>query len=465
MFFPRLRHAMEQKSLNFLIVTNIYAPLVNPRAFRWASIAEHWIKKGHVVDVVCAWGNGLQKTELRNGVRIYRVGGPIDHVLREKLSRRPRGKQVEGKDEIAAGNSDSMPSRLDTVLSSAYRLANEALGKVIWPDDAWSWCFPAWRRAYNLLHRGDYHGLISVSFPFSGHLVGYRLKKKLPNLPWIADIGDPFSFFHDKPINNVVLYERMNRYWEGKVLDKADAVTVTSDETEHEYLERFPACSGKTRVIPPLISIPIGNRDDDGLENGNRSIRLVYAGTLYKAIRNPGYLLGLFSGLLQSDLGNRIELHIYGNINDCDQLFMHYKELLGKKIFLHGQVERGIVYRAMQDATLLVNIGNTSSYQLPSKVVEYAGTGKPVLNIYKIHNDSSTQFFSSYGACLNVMDDGKDIAEGVLEDIVQFIKSPPYVNPEAHREFISRYMVDEIAGGYEGLFINRKGVTTPSFIK
>jgi hypothetical protein len=119
----------------------------------------------------------------------------------------------------------------------------------------------------------------------------------------------------------------------------------------------------------------------------------------------------------------------------------------------------------MQDADLLVNIGNTTSYQLPSKVVEYASTGKPVLNIYKIHNDSSTQFFSSYGACLNVMDDGKDIAGGVLEDIVQFIKSPPYVNPETHREFISRYKVDEIARAYEEFFYNRKGVAVPSFIK
>jgi len=435
--------------MNLLIVTYRYSPVVDPRAFRWAAIAEHWAAKGHVVDVVCAWESGLQKKECRNGVRVHRVGGGLDQILRDKLSRCSKDKQVEGKDEHTSVNSGSMPNRRNSLLSSVYRRANNALEKVVWPDHAWSWYFPAWRRAYNLLRRGGYHGLISVSFPFSGHLVGYRLKGKFPNLPWIVDIGDPFSFFQDKPINNVVLYERMNRYWEGKVLEKADAITVTSDGTEHEYLNRFPGCSGKIRVIPPLISIPTGNGDEEGLESSNRTIRLVYAGTLYKAIRNPGYLLGIFSGLIQSDLGNRIELHFYGNINDCDDIFIPYKEWLEKRIFLHGKVERRVAYRAMQGANLLVNIGNTTSYQLPSKVVEYASTRKPVLNIVKFREDSSADYFSSYGACMNVIDNGKGIEGEELTDIVRFIKNPPDVDPEKHRDFISRYMVDEISGKYE----------------
>ena len=447
--------------MNLLIVTYKYAPAVDPRAFRWAAIAENWAAKGHVVDVVCAWESGLQKEEARNGVRVHRVGGPIDQILRDKFSRRPRDRQVEGKDEKIAGNSDSTSNRRDTVFSSLYRCVNQALEKVAWPDHAWSWYFPAWRKAYDLLRGGDHNGMISVSFPFSGHMVGYRLNSKLPNLPWIVDIGDPFSFFHDKPVNNIVLFERMNRSWEGKVLDKADTVTVTSDATKHEYLNRFPACSGKIRVIPPLFSIPTRNGDENGSVSGNQAIRLVYAGTLYKAIRNPGYLLGIFSGLIQTDLGNRIELHFYGNINDCGDIFMPYKEWLGKRIFLHGKVERRIVYRAMQGANLLVNIGNTTSYQLPSKVVEYASTRKPVLNIYKIRNDSSTEFFNSYGACLNVMDDGKDIPGKVLEDIVNFIKTPPYICPDKYRKFISRYMVDEISRRYEELIINRTEGTTP----
>jgi hypothetical protein len=440
--------------MNLLIATYKYAPVVDPRAFRWTAIAEHWTAKGHVVDVVCAWESGLQKKEWRNGVRVHRVGGPMIQIIRDNISRHHSDKEVERNAVQGLGYSESMQRKWDTVLSSVYRHGNKVLEKVVWPDSALSWYFPAWRMAYRLMSCRVYHGLISVSFPFTGHLVGFHLKKKLPTLPWIVDIGDPFSFFQDKPVNNIVLYERMNQYWEGKVLARADAVTVTSDPTMHEYLKRFPACSGKIRVIPPLFSIPNDNRGDEDIGSGNKAIRLVFAGTLYRAIRNPGYLLRLFSRLIQSELGSCIELHFYGNINDCDDIFMPYREWLGKNIFLHGQVERRILYRAMQGATLLVNIGNTTSYQLPSKVVEYASTGKPVLNIYKIPNDSSTEFFTSYGACLNVMDDGKDIAGGMLEDIVRFIKTPPYINPEKHHKFISRYMVDEISRGYEELIIN-----------
>ena len=60
-FLPRLRLAMAEKSLNLLIVTNIYAPLVNPRAFRWASIAEHWIRKGTLSTWCAHGGTGCRK--------------------------------------------------------------------------------------------------------------------------------------------------------------------------------------------------------------------------------------------------------------------------------------------------------------------------------------------------------------------------------------------------------------------
>lgn len=435
--------------MNLLIVTYKYAPAVDPRAFRWTAIAEHWAAKGHVVDVICAWEGGLLKEESLNGVRVHRVGGPILHVLRERLTGSSVGKAVEKNTGQEPGKYGPGQAKRSTVFSSANYLINKVVEKVFWPDYAWTWYFPARREAFRLLRSRPYDGVISVSVPFTSHLVGICLKKNIPDIPWIVDIGDPFSFLRDVRVNNFALYERLNFSCERKVLDKADAITVTTQSTMCEYIKYFPTCSGKIRVIPPLFSISEDYRGDDPASSDGDKIRLVFVGTLYHAIRNPRCLLSLFTRLLQSELGDRLEMHIFGSVNDCGDLFDPYESLIGNKIFLHGTVERRVVYRAMRESNVLVNIGNTTSYQLPSKVVEYASTRKPVLNIVKFGEDSSADFFSSYGACMNVIDDGMGIEGEELADIVRFIKNPPVVDPEKHRDFISRYMVDEISGKYE----------------
>jgi len=435
--------------VDLLIVTYKYAPAVDPRAFRWTAIAEHWAAKGHVVDVICAWECGLPKEETRSGVRVHRVGGPILQLIRERLTGSYVGKVFEKNTGLVPGKSSQGQGKRNTVFSSAYHLINKVVEKVFWPDYAWTWYFPARREAFRMLRSRPCDGVISVSVPFTSHLIGICLKKNIPGIPWIVDIGDPFSFFREIGVNNFALYESLNFSCERKVLDKADAITVTTKSTMSQYLKYFPVCSGKIRVIPPMFSIPGNDRKDDRVFNDGDKIRLVFVGTLYRAIRNPRCLLSLFAGLLQSELGDRVEMHLFGSVNDCGDMFDPYESLIGKKIILHGTVERRMVYRAMREASVLVNIGNTTTYQLPSKVVEYASTGKPVLNIVKIRDDSSADFFSSYGLCMNVIDEGKEFEGEELADIVRFIKNPPVVDPEKHRNFISGYMVDEISGKYE----------------
>ena len=60
----------------------------------------------------------------------------------------------------------------------------------------------------------------------------------------------------------------------------------------------------------------------------------------------------------------------------------------------------------MAEADVLVNIGNRTSYQLPSKVVEYAAFGKPILNFLASPDDSSAVFLSKYPFLLNVWKGG-----------------------------------------------------------
>jgi hypothetical protein len=141
-------------------------------------------------------------------------------------------------------------------------------------------------------------------------------------------------------------------------------------------------------------------------------------------------------------LGDKLEMHFFGNINDCTDSFELYKDLLNKKIFLHGLVNHDIALQAMNEADFLINIGNNTSYQLPSKVVEYASTGKPIINIVKSDKDSTINFFKKYPASLCLVENETKVDSNYISKITEFIKNPPFVEPLVLKIFLENFQIE-----------------------
>ena len=81
----------------------------------------------------------------------------------------------------------------------------------------------------------------------------------------------------------------------------------------------------------------------------------------------------------------------------------------------------------LMSADILVNIGNSVSNQIPSKLFDYISTGKPILNIYKNKNCPSLEILSKYPDVLNVYEENALEESGAVE---QFLKSKHFVNNE-----------------------------------
>jgi len=60
---------------------------------------------------------------------------------------------------------------------------------------------------------------------------------------------------------------------------------------------------------------------------------------------------------------------------------------------VHGFQSRETARQAMTRMDVLVNVGNSTTWQLPSKVVEYYASGKPVLHLAVVKGDAFEQFF------------------------------------------------------------------------
>lgn len=396
-----------------------------------------------MVDVVCCDRTGLPSHEIQNGVNVYRTGGLIigfiNRVIQSVLDK-------THKRPLNSPCPNDRPMRLGS--RSWLRWIHEfTWKKIYWPDYAVLWYFSALRTAKQLLSKHSYDAMISISLPFTGHLVGLAVHRKYPQLHWVMDIGDPFSFMSETPVNNLFLYRKLNKTSEERVLRESNAISVTTKQAMMEYIKHFPENTSKIRVIPPLLSLPSALQCSPQFSSDGK-VRLVFVGTLYRKIRNPDSLLALFRLLLKSKLERCLELHFFGVLGDCSACFEPYNELLGKSIFIHGLVSRSAVIHAMQGAQVLINIGNYTGYQLPSKVVEYAGTGKPIINIAHTFSDSSTEFFANYPASLCLIG---EVDKWDIEKIVEFIESGQVVENEHLDDWLNSFRIDSIAKSYEEL--------------
>ena len=243
--------------MRILIVSHSYRPHLSPRALRWSTIAEYWVRQGHDVDVIAAWLPGMTREESVDGVRVWRVGGSLSERLRNRLRDTDRADKHSNGDKTSAGRS------LRAGLRHVLRIVHDQTWKnLYWPDCSCLWYFPAVYKARAVVPRNDYDVLITSSHPFTGHLIGLQIKKKFDSLPWIVDVGDPFCFERVKPTNNLLLYNRLNYIAEKNIFETADAV---SDSPHSHALHRFLANhSGKPRCNDiNVVSLPdpvFGNR-------------------------------------------------------------------------------------------------------------------------------------------------------------------------------------------------------------
>ena len=423
-----------KQDVNILIISPYYFPNINPRPYRWTRIAEYLASQGHRVTVVCEKQPGYSDKETLNGVVVRRIGSA---ALKSLVYKNSRG--------VVENSGERLGEKLGTLINRII------VKKLYFPDDSFIWYYAGKREAEKVIIEEKTDVLISSSLPFTAHLIGLNLKKKYPHLLWIADSGDPFSLQTEAPLNNHFLYGRLNRYFERQILNKADYVTVTCEQTHRKYIESYPETALKHRVIPPLsssvektdlhtVEMIVGEAAED-------KIRMAYFGKFYEKIR-PAQLLTNFLVKLfmqKPEMKERLEIHIFGDI------FPEFRAELKRfpQLRLHGLIPREQVFLMMQKMDLLVNISNITDYQLPSKAPDYLNSGKAILNIFTTEEDEFKKFFSSYPAIQHYQSGTTIDAEvlNFIEDARNTQVDPGWIRKEA-----AKYSVENIAKEYEKLF-------------
>lgn len=223
--------------------------------------------------------------------------------------------------------------------------------------------------------------LLTFGEPMSDHLVGRKLRATL-GVPWIAHFSDPWA---DNPFRRYFFLSKwINRRLESTVINEADRVVFTSQETLELVMKKYPArWREKAYVIPhgyqtDLYSAPFKQEKDSPLV-------FRYVGNFY-GDRTPA---PLFEALAQIQYENpellrNLHIELVGSIPARMRKTPAYRALPKTLVKTVSTVSylRSLKLMSESDLLLIIDAPNPGiSVFLPSKLIDYIGAGKPIIGL------------------------------------------------------------------------------------
>jgi len=354
-----------------LIVSHQFLPHQSPRTTRWKMIYDELNNRGHEVTVL----TGTPQEEKKENI-IY-VGNKNPEGVVENLRK--------GSNK---SHSSSLLNFGFRILKLSYRFLYKTFS---WPDYSMFWIFSILRNKKNL--NLDYDYIISVSLPFSSHLAAYILNKKNKK-KWIMDIGDPFLLKKNAKENNHLIYFFLNKYYEKKFYNLAYKILFTHKESLETHSSYFNIDKKKL-----MIGMPISTFDEDiykltlSYDYLSKPIIFGYFGVLTKGVRSSENVLNYLEDL------EEFNFKWFTNPDSKIEISKHMLQKNNHEFL--NMVSRSEALKIMASSThCLLSIGNKNAAQLPSKVVEYLSTGKPVVHFAEIEDDPVVEISKKYSNLL-----------------------------------------------------------------
>ena len=264
----------------------------------------------------------------------------------------------------------------------AARLRLPVWGKI--PDEFRSWGRPALRALADFARANDYTPDLVASFgqPMSDHLLGLKLKG-LYGVPWVAHFSDPWV---DNPFDRRDrVARRVNLSLERRVMERADLLVFTSEETIDLVMSKYPAgWRRKARVLPHSFDASLYPQDVEGGEIGRGETVVRYTGEFYGR-RTPRPLVETLRSI-HADAprllaGVRFEL--VGQVSEGARAESGLESLPEGLVTTRPPVSysESLSLAARADGLLIIDAPAERSVFLPSKLADYVGAARPVLGL------------------------------------------------------------------------------------
>ncbi|WP_026811007.1 glycosyltransferase family protein [Arenibacter latericius] len=317
--------------LKIVIVSKNCYPALGPRAHRTTELAKELAKMGHNVIVYALLGDfNYESYSKATGITFKNLG-----ISRGGVT-----------DNLGYYNRSFIAKVLRRLFSKALEFPSIEL-------------IPMVKKA--LMQEKEIDYLITIAQPHTIHWGAAMYVKNTKVKFWVADCGDPFmkNQFNKPPF----YFENFEKHW-GKL---CNYITIPIAEAKEAYYSEFRK---KIKVIPQGFQFDNLNIADF---SPNSIPTFAFSGIVYKDFRDPSSFLNYLTTLKLD-----FKFIIYTN---QESFYDEYSSKLGEKLELRSYVPRNKLLFELSKMDFLINIMNKSSFQQPSKLIDYSMTNRPILEI------------------------------------------------------------------------------------
>lgn len=249
-------------------------------------------------------------------------------------------------------------------------------GNYFIPDARKAWVEPSVAFLSDYIQKENIETIITTGPPHSLHLIGMKLKEQL-GIKWLADFRDPWTTIgYHKKLKLTKASEEKHKQLERKVLETADCLIVTSENTKKEF-------TSKTNQSVVVIT---NGYDEHRLPQTRHDAKftLAHIGSLLSE-RNPKNLWAVLNELLteNEDFKTDFQLKLIGVVSEVvlkdieDHGLKDHVNVIG-----YVSHKEALLQQRQSQVLLLAEIDSEDTKAIiPGKLFEYMVSETPILAI------------------------------------------------------------------------------------
>lgn len=365
---------------NILVILADFFPTPSSNTHCIMPFIKKMVEQGHSVDILTT-NNEMTSTNNEVFEKIK--------VIRVDQKRIINTKKWKFKEKNTTGLKHKIIKILSFLSRAYYAVFFKIFGNSEERYSSWS-KKKVYLKAINEHKNNKYDLIMSISYPYITHDIAYSLKKNnsFNNVKWIIVEFDPFCYNTQQyGKNSYKKYFNIQK----KFFELSDKILVTQELYEYYKETPFSHYMNKMDYFNlPNFKKHLNYSSELSVLKNKDYINLVYGGALNKSIRNPKFLLNLLD---KTDAEN-FKMNI---LTGSDLDFVNCEIIrLGNKIEIFNQQPYDVAISTINDANILISLGNTVMFQTPGKTFEYMATGKPIVHFSPVENDTALKYLKDY---------------------------------------------------------------------